>query len=291
MTGSEQDNSIVETTALGEETESINDSSSSVDEQKAADDAFLTGLEGSDGDDGSKETDSDSKKDDTESNKTEYKEDSSKANLEQKSSGRPDKRQRQINELIAVNAEKDRELEQFRRLQAEANQAQLPQADEDGNVTVEQMAEYQKQLAENIATQKLAEYERRTLQAEDQRNQTMTLSEVNRVVSEARGSFKALNKADAENYNPKVDAFVTDRVKDALAPFVASGSRDYGAIIETVDSTIKESMNFIEEVGTTSANNARKNLDSIRNSSALVSQDAGDSLVDDDDDFLKGFLD
>jgi len=290
MDGSNADNPGIDTTTGEEENTSVDVSSSNIDDNNATDDQFLDGLEESDKNDGSKDTDNNSEKQEEISNKIQESNNSDEKPVsDSKSSGRPDKRQRQINDLMMANAKKDAELEQLRQFAVQHDQPQLPEGDEDGNVTVEQMAEYQRMVASEAAKQQFEELEQRVLQAEDQRNQAESLSAIDRITTNARSMHKVLDESNP-SYNPRVDAFVKERVKDAITPYIATNSRDYGAIVDTVEATIVDSMKFYEEVGAVSANNARNNLDSLKNSTALVSQDVGDSSVDEDDDFLKGFM-
>jgi hypothetical protein len=295
MTGSvySTDNSTTDNSTAEAEHSGVDTANSGVDENNAGSDPFLDGLGVSDDSDGDADASSDSEKEiggdaskpkegaDQSSDKPE------ESQEQQKSSGRPDKRTRQIEDLSRTVAERDAEIARLRQIAEQQNQIPLPQGDEDGNLTVEQMADYNRRVAENAARQQTRELEQKLLVAEDKRSQTEARARFERAVSEATAKYKVLDQGSTE-YSPEVDASVRRRVEAAIAPFQVAGSKDYHKVVEVAEAAIAEAMGDYEMIRQKAASEARGNLDSLRDSSALVSPDAGTS-PDSDDDFLKGF--
>lgn len=296
MTGSNTDNPIIDTTPSGEETASVDTSNSSVDGDKTTTDPFLDGLGVDDVDDGPEDTSSNSEeaegngsKDADESKDEGDKTPEDDSNNEQKSkSGRPDKRTRQIDELMRANAEKEAEIARLRQVAESMAGPKPPVPDADGNYTAEDMFRYQQENMDYQAKQLKMELEQKIAAADEAKAKTETIGAVERIVTQAKGQYKVLDPDDS-NYDPEVDAFVKGRTEDALAPYMATGSKDYNAMVKAIESSINDSMKIISRVSQSSAAKARTKLDSLREGSSLISNEMGASSSSDDDAFLQGF--
>jgi hypothetical protein len=281
MTGSITDNSTRETPTGGEETTSVDLTNSEVNENKATEEGLFAGFDDDSAGDGSTPPDSNSTEEVRNGKKTnEQTETDAQAKPEEgetgKRSGRPDKRQRQIDSLLAAKAEKEAELARLRELERQTSSAQLPEADADGNISIDNMVEYQKQLAREEAKAQLTEYQQRVEAAERERDIESTLADVGRIVDTARNKFKVLNPGDA-SFNPKVDAFVRDRIEEALTPIMAAGAKDLRAVAATVGEAIESSMEFYQHAAEQAALSTQSNLSALKSQSALVGVETGNS--------------
>ena len=278
-------NSIVNTADTGEETGAITDTNSVDDGNQApSQDAFLDGFEDGETLDAEepKESNSLEDKEDSEQN-DEAKEAEEPAPTRSK---RPDKRQRELNALMAERDQLQREVAYMRQQQAmAANQVEMPQADEDGNYTVDQILAYNEERTNQVVRQQLAEYESRLLEMEQSKNAELAANNIDTMFSEIKSQYPVLDSKSSE-YNANIEAAVADSVERAVLPFIGSG--DYAGMVDAARQAMDNIMSVYGASSSSRRRSNRASREAIRASSALTSKDAGEVSADDDD-FLKGF--
>ena len=280
-------NSIVNTADTGEETGAITDTNSVDDREQAHDQgAFLDGFEDGETLDAEQPTESnslDNKEVTEEKNEAEENEEPA-----QTRSKRPDKRQRELNAVMAERDQLQREVAYMRQQQAmAANQVELPQADDDGNYTIDQILQYTESRTDQRVREQLAEYENRLLEIEQSKNAELAANNIDSMFSEVKNQYPVLDSKSSE-YNAKIEAAVANSVERAVMPFLANGSGDYAGMVEAARQAMDDVLAVYGEGSASSGRNNRASREAIRASSALISKDTGEVSADDDD-FLKGF--
>lgn len=270
----------------GEETTSID--TPSVDE-KAIEQAFEAGFDDFDSDDGPIESESDPKSEVSEDNKTE---DDLNGSTDDNKSERPDKRTRRsaesrISTLIAEKKRTDAENEQLRALLAQQqDQSFVPQPDDEGNYSADDMLEYQRHLAENAAKSESDKLRQQLLEVERQKECDQAISDVNSYVQDSMSKYDSLNP-NSDAFDEKVSSHVRDRVIEAVYPYISSGNVNYKEVTGIVKDTIQDTMELIKSVSASASKNTARNLDDLRYSSALISKEGG--IASHDDPMLDGF--
>ena len=277
-------NSIVNTADTGEETGAITDTNSVDDRDQAPDqDAFLDGFEDGETLDAEQPEESNSQEDKEDS------EQNDEADAEEPAptrSKRPDKRQRELNAVMAERDQLQREVAYMRQQQAMmANQVDLPQADEDGNYTIDQILQYNEDRTNQVVRERFAEYESRLLEMEQSKNAELAANNIDTMFSEIKSQYPVLDSKSGE-YDANIEAAVADSVERAVLPFIGSG--DYAGMVDAARQAMDNIMSVYGASSSSRRRSNRASREAIRASSALTSKDAGEAEASDDD-FLKGF--
>jgi hypothetical protein len=306
MAGSDNGNSIVDSSDSGAETAGVDTTDLSVDAEQATDtDDFGSGLleaVGLDGDDSADGSNSKPKGDDGGKGETQAEgdaqgeeilkqvQDDSQGGARNDAQGekRPDKRQRQIEGLMAEKAKTDQELAEYRKWKAEQGKVGAPEVNEDGNVTIEQMVEHQRKLARQEAEALLGEYQTRTEQAELDAQASQAMVNTNQMFEEVRKQYAVLDEG-SDGYDPQVSEDVAGDVEAAITPYLFGQKPDYLGMVEAAEAAIHKAMRLYEKGAGSAVKRHKGNLDAIRNTSALVSQEGGQAGGDKDD-FREGIL-
>ena len=289
MVGSEEDNSIVDTTDIREEADDIDTTNSGVDiEQASEEDTFSSGLlDVISGDGLYDETSGNSKEDIEDTHKQEEQAEDIPANQVEVPKNRPDKRQRELEILKNELAERDMALAEFRTKEMEANRVKPPEPDEDGNITLDGLMSWIEQRDKERTADIESKFEQQLSEAKAKEEYTRVTADIDREINSLVGKYQVLDNANP-SYDPKIHATVLDRVEMALQSYLVGGRRDYTGMLDTVVDTIDSIMTIYTDAQNVATKNNSNSLNALRSSSALTSSESGSD--DSEDGFSKGLL-
>lgn len=254
-------------------------------ENQTAEDGFLAGFSGETIADEQRLPESDSKGDSAEVENINKE--------EEPEYHRPDRNTRasmRIQQLLRENRElraSQADYEAFEKWKAEQNAPEL-KLDEDGNASVEDMAEYNRQLITQEIQKQQAENERKIAEVEKARNLDNSIAQVQAGIAERVQKHAFLNP-DSKSYNKKAESLISSLVLDQVGQLQASGVENYTAMSELVLNTIDQQIAIVESAMEQAKLNASESLREMQNGGALNSNLNGSPSADDDG-FLAGFF-
>lgn len=254
-------------------------------ENQTAEDGFLAGFSGEAIADEQAALESDSKGDSAEAENINKE--------EEPEYHRPDKNTRasaRIQQLLRENRElraSQADYEAFEKWKAEKNAPEL-KLDEDGNASVEDMTEYNRQLIAQEFQKQQAENERKIAEVEKARDLDNSIAQVQAGIAERVQKHAFLNP-NSKSYNKKAESLISSLVLDQVGQLQASGVENYTAMSELVLNTIDQQIAIVESAMEQAKLNAGESLREMQNGGALNSNLNGSPSADDDG-FLAGFL-
>lgn len=204
--------------------------------------------------------------------------------------GRAEKRDRtasgRIQEVLArQKAEQERadaaeaELAKYREAERAAEfEKSQPQPDEDGEYDADDIMNYQQKLADQARRDAVAEIERKLATEREQVVVQGSINEVDAIGNEILRDYPIMDEK-SPNFNPKVSEFVRVRAVETIAPLVQQ--KRFSEIPEVYNRVIREELEIIADAQSSGRNQRTQSLDNLRNSSAIVSANAGTSETDD----------
>lgn len=278
-----QDNENMAENLSGGETASTN---TPFAEEQTSQEGFLAGFSDDDFADGQTSEESDSKgrpDGDTENNNIQE-------NQQENHSGRPDKRSRsneRIQQLLAEKRERDAELAEYREWKAKQDQPQI-EYDEDGNVSVESMNEYNRKMiqqeierANQTSVEKIQAIER-------EKNLDNSISTIESGIKERVLKHDFLNPDNA-NFDPNISKLVTESVLGKIQSLQLSGFEDYSEMASIALEEVDRQLDLIETASKRSKVQTANSLSRMQGGGAIVSSNHGQASSTADP-FLEGFL-
>ena len=254
-------------------------------ENQTAEDGFLAGFSGETIADEQRLPESDSKGDSAEVENINKEEE-----LEYHRPDRNTRASMRIQQLLRENRElraSQADYEAFEKWKAEQNAPEL-KLDEDGNASVEDMAEYNRQLITQEIQKQQAENERKIAEVEKTRDLDNSIAQVQAGIAERVQKHAFLNP-DSKSYNKKAESLISSLVLDQVGQLQASGVENYTAMSDLVLNTIDQQIAIVESAMEQAKLNAGESLREMQNGGALNSNLNGSPSADDDG-FLAGFF-
>ena len=252
----------------GDETATIE--TPSVDNQ-TADDEFLAGFSDENIADEQVSEESDSKEDSDEAKESNINNEENKENH-----SRPEKRSRSYNriqQLLAENRQKDAELAEWRQWKAEQNKPEL-KLDEDGNATVEDLAEYNRQLIQQEMEKQRQESENQIREISRQRDLDNSIHTIQSGINEMIGKYSFLDRK-SKDYSEEAERIISETVLEQVQQLQASGISDYQEMANFALETVDRQIRLIEVARERAQISASESLRRMSNGGAINSSNHG----------------
>lgn len=202
---------------------------------------------------------------------------------------RPDRYSRgqaRIQQLIEQNRAKDAELAELRAYRAEREKPQMPQRDEDGNIDVDDLLDYNKQLIQQEVADRDAQMQQQMEIMANERDLESTISKIQLGIADRVKSCDFLDSS-SEQYNPQLESAISERAMLLAQQLRANGYKfsDIGEIVlEQIDSDISMIVTASERAQI----QATRSLEQIRGGGAITSANHG-TPSGGSDEFLDAF--
>ena len=202
---------------------------------------------------------------------------------------RPDRYSRgqaRIQQLIEQNRAKDAELAELRAYRAEREKPQMPQKDEDGNIDVDDLLDYNKQLIQQEVADRDAQMQQQMEIMANERDLESTISKIQLGIADRVKSCDFLDSS-SEQYNPQLESAISERAMLLAQQLRANGYKfsDIGEIVlEQIDSDISMIVTASERAQI----QATRSLEQIRGGGAIASANHG-TPSGGSDEFLDAF--
>lgn len=210
---------------------------------------------------------------------------------EDQSHSRPDRNTRsrmRINQILAESRAREEENARLRAQLAERNAPKL-NTDEDGNATIEDVAEYNKQLIQQEMERHQFESEQRIAEAERARDLDNSIYTIRQGIADRVAKYDFLNPNKQDVYDPNAESIISQMVLDEIERLQISGLTDYSAMADYALSAIDRQIELYQAAAENAKLSATQNLDEMANGGAISSSLTGDPTLTKTDDFLEGF--
>lgn len=202
---------------------------------------------------------------------------------------RPDKRTREFNrrmeEMLEQNRRQSEELAQYRQMMAEQQRQMMPEADEDGNYSVESIMQASRASAEEAMRAQLEQYQAQVVAKEREHNAKLAEIGIENTIKDAINRYEVLNP-DKQSYSSELDELIRENIKVELFPFVQGNNLDPEAITATVKDSIERTMSVVEKLR--QGSQKAQNIQQMRSNSPITGGEA--YTGGDEDGFLNGLF-
>jgi hypothetical protein len=246
-------------------------------------DGFLDGFSGEDNVDEQTEQGSDSTQEelngDTDNNQKHQEE----------QSGRPDKRSRsneRIQQLLSEKRKTDAELAEYREWKSKQNQPKL-EYDENGNVSVEDMQEYNRQLIQQEIERSRRDSEAKIQSVEREKNLDNSISTIEGGIKERVQKYDFLNP-ESKNFNEQISKNVTESVLDRVKSLQLSGFDDFTEMANMALEEVDRQLELINIASQQASIRTAGSISRMQSGGAISSSNHGMPAAQKDD-FLDGF--
>lgn len=189
---------------------------------------------------------------------------------------RPDRYSRgqaRIQQLIEQNRAKDAELAELRAYRAEREKPQMPQKDEDGNIAVDDLLDYNKQLIQQEMADRDAQMKQQMEIMANERDLESTISKIQLGIADRVKSCDFLDSS-SEQYNPQLESAISERAM-LLAQQLRANGYKFSDIGEMVLEQIDSDISMIAAAAEKAQVQATRNLEQIRGGGAITSANHG----------------
>lgn len=208
---------------------------------------------------------------------------------EPESHSRPDRYSRgqaRIQQLIEQNRAKDAELAELRAYKAEREKPQMPQKDEDGNIAVDDLLDYNKRLIEQEMADRDAQMKQQMETMAAERDLESAIGKIQLGIADRVKNCDFLDNS-SESYNPQLESAISERAMLLAQQLRANGHKfsDIGEmVLEQIDSDIA----MIVAASEKAQAQATRNLEQIQGGGAITSANHG-APSSGSDEFLDAF--